>query len=339
MLIGEVADQSGVSARMLRHYDRIGLVSPTGRTSGGYRQYSPEDVRRLFHVEGLRSLGLSLQEIADVLDADALDGVSFSPAAMVERLILRTEERVAREEDLLHRLRRVLASDPAAWSDVLRTIALIRGLDAYSPSARQRLALSLSDDGDRHGALLAEAALDETHPNVAGALTWALARIGDDAIATLADALDSPDGERRHRAVDALVKIDSPLARAALADADRNPDPLVRARAILTRGELGDRAAVPALLALVVGGPYDVEAADVLGVLASQHGYADEIARAIADALADADQPARLRLTAALAEIPGASAAAVLEGLLDDPDRRVALTASAVLVTRGRRRD
>src|SRR5699024_2701655 len=114
---------------MLRHYDRIGLVSQTGRTPAGYRQYSNDDVRRLFHVEGLRSLGLSLQEITGVLN-----GVSFSPASMVEQLIARTHERLAQEEELLNRLRQVSSSDPTAWSDVLRTISLVRGLDANDPS-------------------------------------------------------------------------------------------------------------------------------------------------------------------------------------------------------------
>ncbi|WP_415750406.1 MerR family DNA-binding transcriptional regulator [Burkholderia sp. BCC1988] len=40
MRISELANRSGVSARMLRHYDAIGLVSPSGRTEAGYREYS-----------------------------------------------------------------------------------------------------------------------------------------------------------------------------------------------------------------------------------------------------------------------------------------------------------
>ncbi len=57
MLIGEVSRRCGVSTRMLRHYDTLGLVKPTGRTSSGYREYSADDIRRLFHVESLRTLG------------------------------------------------------------------------------------------------------------------------------------------------------------------------------------------------------------------------------------------------------------------------------------------
>ncbi|GHJ47413.1 MerR family transcriptional regulator [Catellatospora sp. TT07R-123] len=329
MLIGEVAEQSGISARMLRHYDRIGLASPTGRTHGGYRQYSPDDVRRLFHVEGLRTLGLSLQEIADVL-AD----LSFSPASMVEQLVARTHERLAREQELLHRLGQVRASDPAAWSDVLRTIGLMRGLDTGSPSARQRLVLALGEQDERDTTLLAETALNEADANVAGALQWALARKGEGAIPVLAEALDSPDPERRHRALAALAKIDSPRAVAVLADAYRHPDPLVSARGTLARGRRGTADTIPALVALVVNGPDDVEAAEVLAVLAAGHGQEEAVARAIAAELATAADPARLRLTAALAEVPGPLARATLTGLLDDRDKRVALTATFVLRTR-----
>src|SRR5690625_541314 len=265
---------------MLRHYDRIGLVSPSVRTLAGYRQYSDDDVRRLFHVEGLRSLGLSLQEITDVLN-----GVSFSPASMVEQLIARTHERLAQEQELLNRLRQVSASDPTAWSDVLRTISLVRGLDAHNPSARQRFALSLTEEGGHGTVLLAEAALDEADPNVAGALHWVLERAGDDAVPTLAGALNSDDPARRRRAVDALVKIDSSRSRAALADAFHHADPVVSTRATLICGAQGARRAIPALVTLVVTGRDDVQATDVLGTLASQHGHADEVAHALTHAL------------------------------------------------------
>ncbi|MCE3551689.1 MerR family DNA-binding transcriptional regulator [Pseudonocardia sp. RS11V-5] len=332
MLIGEVAERSGISARMLRHYDSIGLVSPTGRTQGGYRRYSEEDVRRLFHVEGLRSLGLSLRDIADVLT-----DLSFSPAAMVEQLVARTRDRLAREEELLRRLGRVRATEPAEWSDVLRTIGLMRGLDAGDPSARQRVALSLSGEGDRDAVPLAEAALKESDPNVAGALDWALARTGDGAVPVLAEALDSPIAARRHRALAALVKIGSPDASAVLADAFRHPDPVVRGRATLVRASRGAADTVPALVALVVEGRDDVEAADALGGLASRHGLADEIAGAIAGALAGATGAVRRRLASALADVPGPRAEAMLAGLVDDPDRGVAVTAS--FLVRARRSD
>lgn len=71
MLIGEVARRSGVSARMLRHYESLGLVRPSGRTGSGYREYSAQDIRRIFHIESLRALGLSLREVGRALDDPA----------------------------------------------------------------------------------------------------------------------------------------------------------------------------------------------------------------------------------------------------------------------------
>src|SRR5215471_13739488 len=68
VLIGDVARRSGVSARMLRHYESLGLVRPTGRTVAGYREYSSDDIRRIFHIESLRTLGLSLREVGRALD-------------------------------------------------------------------------------------------------------------------------------------------------------------------------------------------------------------------------------------------------------------------------------
>lgn len=107
MLIGEVARRSGVSARMLRHYESLGLLHPSGRTGSGYREYSGEDIRRIFHIESLRSLGLSLREIGR-----ALDDPGFTPSALVDDLIRQTRERIAAETELLTRLRRIDAAEP-----------------------------------------------------------------------------------------------------------------------------------------------------------------------------------------------------------------------------------
>ncbi|KQM82674.1 MerR family transcriptional regulator [Agromyces sp. Leaf222] len=326
MLIGELSERSGISARMLRHYDRIGLVSPTGRTQGGYRDYSEEDARRLFHVEGLRSLGLSLREIAEVLE-----DLAFDPAPMIEQMIVSTRTRIAQEQELLDRLEQVRGRDPAAWSEVLGTIGLMRALDADDPSARQRLALALDREAETDVAALVDAVLRETDPNVAGALTWAIARRDEDAIPALVRALDAPGADRRRRAVEVLEKLGSPRAHAALGDAVANADPFVGSRAALARGALGDAAAVPALIALIVDGRYDVDAAETLGVLAADGGRAHQIVDAIVREIARTPVAARRRLAAALAEIPGDDAVAALTTIADDPDRGVALAASSVL--------
>ena len=243
MLIGEVAQRSGISSRMLRHYDRLGVASPSERTAGGYRHYTEDDLRRLFHVEGLRSLGLSLRQIAEVLD-----GPDFVPVSLVARLVERSRERIAREQELLRTLEQVQVSEPDDWSDVLRTVGLLHGLEANSPSARQRLVLSTAWTEGRDVPLLVEAALRETDPTVAGTLYWALARSGDAAVPALRDALDSPVAEHRHRAVEALEKIHTPLATETLAGGRGDPDPLVRRRATLAAGRRGHLDAIPELV-------------------------------------------------------------------------------------------
>lgn len=90
MQIGEVSRRSGVSVRMLRHYDRIGLVRPSARTGAGYREYAQADLRRLFQVEALRTLSLPLAQVAA-----ALDDPEFDAAAALSRLIGETEARIS----------------------------------------------------------------------------------------------------------------------------------------------------------------------------------------------------------------------------------------------------
>ncbi|MFH8883151.1 MerR family transcriptional regulator [Streptomyces californicus] len=331
MLIGEVARRSGVSARMLRHYESLGLVRPSGRTGSGYRAYAGEDIRRIFHIESLRAMGLSLREIGR-----ALDDPGFAPSALVDDLIRRTRERIAAETELLTRLHRVHAREPAGWEEVLQVLALLRGLGDDDAAARHRAALASVDEVPAEA--LAEAALGESDPYVAGALRWALARSGG-GTAALAKGLGSPDAAVRDRAVRALAELPGGEADALLRDALASPDAVVRGRAALTLGARGEADATPALVDLVVAGRNDTEAADALGVLAGDDGAADRIASLLAGRLTDeaTGASARGRLTQALAGIPGSTASRALTDLLDDPDRAVALTAAYLLRLRGER--
>ncbi|MFI5943474.1 HEAT repeat domain-containing protein [Streptomyces uncialis] len=327
MLIGEVARRSGVSARMLRHYDSLGLVRPTGRSGAGYREYSGEDIRRIFHVESLRSLGLSLREVGQ-----ALDDPGFAPSALVDDLVHRTRDRIARETELLTRLRRIGAAEPGGWQDVLQVVALLQALGSESPSTRQRAALSSSDEAPVPVEALVEAVLTESDPNVAGALRWALAR-SDGGGALLAEGLGSPVAEVRLRAVRSLTEIPDDEATALLRDALAHPDMAVRGYAALALGARGATDAVPTLIAMVAEGTNDVEAADALGALASRPGSADRIAAGLVDRLAHegAGPSTRRRLAQALADIPGATASRALVELSHDEDRAVSLTAAYVL--------
>jgi len=67
MNIGEAARRSGVSAKMIRHYEAIGLIAAPARTEAGYRVYTEAAIHDLRFVRSARDLGFSMAQIADLL--------------------------------------------------------------------------------------------------------------------------------------------------------------------------------------------------------------------------------------------------------------------------------
>ncbi|UPW10659.1 HEAT repeat domain-containing protein [Gordonia terrae] len=323
MLIGEVARHTGLSSRMLRHYDSLGLVRPTGRTSGGYREYSEADLERLMHVESLRSLGLSLRDVGR-----ALDEPGFAPDTLMDRLIDDTEARMAADAQLLARLQDVRGAGPTEWSAVLGVVRLLRAVQSDNAADRQTAAM-LAGEVRVSGDSLADALLKEPDPNVAGALRWALAQ-RPGGVDRLVDGAADPDPVVRRRAVTALAAIEettqvTSVLEGLLAD----PDPAVRRTAALTLGRRGAAVAVDALVELIGAGDRDVEAAEVL---AGHEAHRERIVDLLVDRLgADPDASVRSRLVQALAEIPGTAAASALQTCTGDADEMVARTAIVLL--------
>lgn len=68
MLIGQVADATGVSTKALRYYEREGLLHEPDRTSGGYRDYSPQVIDRVGFIKQAQTAGLTLRQIAGILE-------------------------------------------------------------------------------------------------------------------------------------------------------------------------------------------------------------------------------------------------------------------------------
>lgn len=65
--IGEVATAVGLSLRTIRYYEEVGLVIPTGRSTGGFRLYTDADIDRLRLVKNLKPLDLTIDEMRDLL--------------------------------------------------------------------------------------------------------------------------------------------------------------------------------------------------------------------------------------------------------------------------------
>jgi DNA-binding transcriptional MerR regulator len=86
--IKEVADMTGVSVRMLHHYDKIGLLKPEKLSQAGYRLYTADDVKRLSQILFYKELDFSLEEIKEILyssKADMLEVLKLQQRALTKK--------------------------------------------------------------------------------------------------------------------------------------------------------------------------------------------------------------------------------------------------------------
>ncbi len=201
--IQEFAKLAGVTVRALHHYDRLRLLSPAHRSERGYRLYCHEDLGRLERILVLRYLGLSLREIAALLNAPA--GHGPEPLAVT---LARQHAALGERRDGLDRILRAIehaqqrAQDPAEtewllYQTILKEIQMQEATDwrakYYSPEAFEALRLQRAaltpeqkaDMGARWRALLADvqSALDrEVPPDSAEgrALVARWIRLGDE---------------------------------------------------------------------------------------------------------------------------------------------------------------
>lgn len=118
MLIGALADATGVPAKTLRYWEGEGLLHEPDRTGGGYRDYPSETVDRVAFIRNAQAAGLTLRQIGEIL---AIRDDGQAPCRHVAELI---EERLQHVEQRLHELRTI--------QEQLRRLR--RRLDALDPA-------------------------------------------------------------------------------------------------------------------------------------------------------------------------------------------------------------
>ena len=88
LTVGEFAKKSGITMRTLRYYDKIGLLKPSSYNEAGYRLYTKEDFPKLQQILTLKFIGLSLDEIKDILKEDLNDN-DFKRSLQIQKKIIK----------------------------------------------------------------------------------------------------------------------------------------------------------------------------------------------------------------------------------------------------------
>jgi MerR family transcriptional regulator, copper efflux regulator len=127
--IGQVAEAVGLSLRTIRHYDEMGVVVPSGRSAGGFRLYTAEDIDRLRLVKRMKPLDFSLDEMRDVFSLlDAVEDMPPGPERAERRG--RLEMYVALVGERRERLREQLAAATQFADTLARAVRKAREDDA-----------------------------------------------------------------------------------------------------------------------------------------------------------------------------------------------------------------
>ncbi len=105
MQIGQAARASGASAKMIRHYESIGLIAPAERRDSNYRLYSTDDVGRLKFIRRARDLGFSIDRIRELLALWTNRGRSSAEVKSIALAhIAELEDRIAGMRDMVSTL-------------------------------------------------------------------------------------------------------------------------------------------------------------------------------------------------------------------------------------------
>jgi DNA-binding transcriptional MerR regulator len=144
--VSEFAEKAGVTVRTLHHYDRLGLLKPSGRTEAGYRLYGERDFARLQQIVTLKFIGLPLRQIKDLLDRGDLDLKStlrFQRRLLLDKR-LQVEAAIRAIEEAEHSFKAGAAPDLTALKKIIEAMERQNSMEwakkYYSEEAQDKIA-------------------------------------------------------------------------------------------------------------------------------------------------------------------------------------------------------
>lgn len=151
MNIGQAAQESGISAKMIRHYEGIGLLKPSPRSEAGYRKYAEADLHTLRFIRRARDLGFSLDQIRDLLSlwqdqgraSKDVKAIALSHAVALNKRI----QELTEMRDTLQYLASHCAGDARPDCPILQTLAAEKPVGAQVKRQRE-----MSEDSAKESA-------------------------------------------------------------------------------------------------------------------------------------------------------------------------------------------
>ncbi|WP_039917267.1 MerR family transcriptional regulator [Cellvibrio mixtus] len=148
--VGQLARQISLSVRTLHHYEEIGLLSPSVRTDAGHRLYNTKDISRLYRIQALKQLGLSLLQISELIQQDVQDlpAIITQQITHLDREIVQATQLKNRLLALQNNLKSIHEPGMTNWLDTLALMNIyeryltadeIEELNGYAQTLKQEL--------------------------------------------------------------------------------------------------------------------------------------------------------------------------------------------------------
>ncbi|MCP1307329.1 MerR family transcriptional regulator [Paenibacillus tyrfis] len=149
---GQIAKRTGITLRTLRYYDQIGLLSPSQHSQTSARLYSKEDLIRLQKIQTLKYIGLTLQEIKEVIREESLSGHDLRSSLMAQKETLR--QKLAHMEVVVKAINQALGMmknkpEDVEWSSLIELIHAVHSekdwVEQYHTATRLQTRIQLYD--------------------------------------------------------------------------------------------------------------------------------------------------------------------------------------------------